>query len=295
VLDILQRRMIFYLFVGATTIFLGLEAYLIWSTIERGLTVGKGVGGVVSSGGLYGCFVFFKKLLEANFLGKEILPMSRLHRLSLEKNEILRRSGQNIYDTRKSLVTTTLKFAEETLRGWIPGSHLELCVFVDVENPLLFGYFDSNGNTMARSMTERSRNPTFYIERGYEVTKLLSSPTSQPRVFSDTHDESMEYTFNTPQQRNQIRSTILLCIDLEIPCALVISSNEKNALPQSDEKLISFIRYVGDTVFYHLFAGGFIHSIRAIKPELFSPAGSLAIQDQPTDRKAVGNLTRDSE
>jgi hypothetical protein len=267
----LQRWIVFIVFCIATLVFLSLEAYLIWSVIDNGLTVGKGIGTLLNAGGLAGCGVLFHKLIEMNFLNREILPMARLRGLASGRNVIIRRNNQDIYGIRRELVTNVLRFAEETLRGWIPGSHLELCVFVDAEQPILFGYYDSNGDTTARSMSERARNPNFYTESGYEVTKLLRNPTSQPRILADTHDSKTGYVFTTSQQRTQLRSTLLLCLDLETPCALVISSNKENSLTDSDEKLISFIRYVGEMVRFDLFNQGFLCSIRTERPDLFVP------------------------
>ena len=153
----------------------------------------------------------------------------------------------------------------------MPGSHFELCVFVDAEQPLLFSYFDSNHDSTARSMAERERGPIYYLERGYEVTKLLSSPTSHPRVLKDTHEASTQYVFTTAEQRKQLRSTFLLCLDITTPCALVVSSNEKNAFPETDPQIMSFLRFMGEAIRYDLFERGFIDRIRQMKPKLFLP------------------------
>ncbi|MER9191604.1 hypothetical protein [Mesorhizobium australicum] len=57
-------------------------------------------------------------------------------------------------------------------------------------------------------MSLREQNAKFYIEKGYEVTKVLSNPTSQPRVVGDTHDTKASYSFTTDEQRKQIRSSV---------------------------------------------------------------------------------------
>jgi hypothetical protein len=273
-LSILHRNILFVLFCFALVTVILLEVYIVWAMFEYGFSVGKGVIAALSSGVLAGCGVVFLKLLEANFLKREILPMSRLHRQATERNSIVehaQRGAQDKYETRRLLVTNTLRFAEETLRGWVSGSHFELCVFVDTEQPLLFGYFDSNHDSTARSMSERERNPAFYVEKGYEVTKLLRAPTSHPRVLKDTHDEGVGYVFTTPEQRKQLRSTFLLCLDIATPCALVVSSNEKHAFSETDSQILSFLRFVGEMVRYDLFEDGFIYRIRRTKPELFLP------------------------
>jgi hypothetical protein len=147
---------------------------------------------------------------------------------------------------------------------------------VDPEEPLLFAYFDSNHSTTARNMRERERNPRFYIQKEYEVTRLLQAPTSHPRIINDTYDARMNYVFTSENQRKQIRSSILICLDLAKPFALVVSSNEPNAFPETDPEImsdpvISFIRYIGESVRYDLIEEGFVHRIRDFKPSLFSP------------------------
>jgi hypothetical protein len=198
--------------------------------------------------------------------------MGRLHRLATDRSGIIedgRRSNRDVFETRKALVTSTLRFVEETLQGWVPGSHFELCVFVDAKEPLLFSYFDSNHDTVARSMSLREQNPIFYLEKGYEVTKVLSNPTSQPRVIGDTHDTKANYSFTTDEQRKQIRSSVLLSLDLGRPFALVVSSNVKGAFKESDAKLMSFVRYAGELIRSDLLDDGFVDEIRAMKPALF--------------------------
>lgn len=61
----------------------------------------------------------------------------------------------------RALLTSTLRFAKETLQGCVPDLHFELCVFVDAEQRLLFRYFDAKHHSTARSMGERERSPTY--------------------------------------------------------------------------------------------------------------------------------------
>jgi hypothetical protein len=121
-LNALQRWIIFGLFCLATIILIGTETYLAWAMIEKGFTAGKGVAAVLSSGLLAGCGIVFRKLLEANFLKQEVLPMSRLHRLTSERSSLIenaRNTNQTIYETRRSFIVNTLRFAEETMRSWV--------------------------------------------------------------------------------------------------------------------------------------------------------------------------------
>ncbi|ARP63415.1 hypothetical protein A9K65_008525 [Mesorhizobium sp. WSM1497] len=268
----IQRWIIFGVFCLATVGFMSLEASLIWAMIDKGFSGGSTVAAVMNTTVLGGIGFLFKKLVEDTFVKPELLPMGRLHRLATDRSGIIedgRRSNREVFETRKALVTGTLRFVEETLQGWVPGSHFELCVFVDAKEPLLFSYFDSNHDTVARSMSLREQNAKFYIEKGYEVTKVLSNPTSQPRVVGDTHDIKASYSFTTDEQRKQIRSSVLLSLDLGRPFALVVSSNVKGAFKESDAKLMSFVRYAGELIRSDLLDDGFVDEIRAMKPELF--------------------------
>jgi hypothetical protein len=279
-LNTTERRVVFVLFCLFTVGCAVFEGYLVRAVVENGFTGAKSLGVVLAGGVLVGCGSLFLRLVSKTFLRGSITS-DRLHRSSSERFRIIedaRRSGQDEYQTRMQLVTNTLKFAEECLRGWVPGSHFEFCVFVDQQQPYLFAYFDSNHDVNARSMKDREQNPYWYVEKGYEVTKLLKAPTSHPRVLQDTSDAKLKYVFTSGQQRKQLRSSILLCLDVATPCALVISSNEKKAFPESDPEVLSFVKYIGSLVRYDLFEGDFIREVRACKPALFDETNASDLQ-----------------
>ncbi|MER9191603.1 hypothetical protein [Mesorhizobium australicum] len=128
----IQRWIIFGVFCLATVGFMSLEASLIWAMIDKGSSGGSTVAAVMNTTVLGGIGFLFKKLVEDTFVKPELLPMGRLHRLAMDRSGIIedgRRSNREVFETRKALVTGTLRFVEETLQGWVPGSHLELCVF----------------------------------------------------------------------------------------------------------------------------------------------------------------------
>lgn len=265
------------MFCITTVVCLGLEAKLVWSMIDKGFSGGSTVAAVMNTLVLGGVGLLFKRLVEDTFVKPELLPMSRLRQFATERSGILesaRKSNQDEFDVRKALVTNTLQFVESTLRGWVPGEHFELCVFVDAQEPLLFSYFDSNHDTVARSMVHRESNSKFYIENDYEVTKVLENPTSQPRIIGDTHDTKSGYKFTTDQQRHQIRSSVLLSLDLGRPLAFVLSSDAKGAFKAPDSKLFPFIRYAGELIRSDLLDDGFVDRICSSKSELF-PARAL--------------------
>lgn len=267
-----QRWIIFALFCLATITCLGIEVVLVWSMINKDFSAGSTVATVMSTLLLGGIGVLFKKIVENTFVKPEMLPMDRLHQLATERSSILENSrinNQDEFQTKRLLITKTLQFTERTLNGWIPGTHFEFCVFIDDENPFLFSYFDSNHDTVARSMALREKNPRFYIDQSYEVTKTLASPTSQPRIINDTLNEKYGYTFTSKEQRNQIKSTVLLNLDLSRPIALVLSSDTKGAFEVDDPKLMPFIRYVGELIRSDLIDNGFVDNVRSSKPNLF--------------------------
>jgi hypothetical protein len=272
-LNTAQRSIVFYLFCIFTIVCVGLEVYLVYSLVQREITSIKTITTFLNTTVLVLISRKFGEMISRTFLQSSIMPPDRLHRFASERCSIAEnaiRSHQDIYLARQNLVTNTLKFSEESLRGWVPGSHFELCVFVDQKEPLLFAYFDSNHDTTARSMSERERNPRFYVEKGYEVTRLLQTPTSYPRVLKDTHDAKANYVFTSNDQRKQLGSTILICFDVTTPCALVVTSNERNAFPEADPEVMSFIKYIGDSVRYDLIEGNFVHRIRSLRPALFA-------------------------
>lgn len=270
-----QRWIVFGLFCLFTTACVCLEIYLVYSLVQKEFSGFKLITAFLNGSVLYLFGRGFWEMISRNFLKSSITPPDRLHRFASERCSIVenaRRSSQDVYLTRRNLIENTLKLSEECLRGWLPGSHFELCVFVDQEQPLLFAYFDSNREATARSMKDRELNSYWYVEKNYEVTRLLRTPTSYPRVLKDTADAKANYVFTSNEQRKQVRSSVLICLDVTTPCALVVSSNEKNAFPETDPEVMSFIKYIGASVRYDLIEGDFVREIRILKPDLFDAA-----------------------
>lgn len=272
-LNRIERHIFFAILCVITVGAFTLEGFLIYSFVDKEPGIAQALFAVVNTGILYAVARQFIEISRKTFLQRSPTSVDRLQQFASERCGVLKaeqRASRDPYLGRQLLVTNTLKFAEQCVRGWLRGSHFELCVFVDAEQPLLFSYFDSNHDVIARSMGDRERNPLFYVQKGYEVTKLLQNPTSQPRILQDTYDEKARYAFTSEQQRKQLRSSALLCLDLENPCALVISSNEKNAFSEADAEVMSFIRLVGELVSFDLLEGRFIYEIRKMKPNLFA-------------------------
>jgi hypothetical protein len=260
-----ERRILFAIF--CVIVLAG--AYLEYELSRQGFSLINAIWVLAVGGVLAGSSKLFLKIISKAFLNLGLTP-SRLQKFSAERARIATdagHSGEDEYQIRGRLIQNTLKFSEECLKGWVSGSHFELCVFVDQEMPLLFAYFDSNQTVASRSMKERERNPRFYIENRYEVTRLLQAPTSQPHILKDT--TRTPYAFTSNFQREQLRSTILMCPDVKSPCALVVTSNQKGAFRENDTEVVSFIRYVAETVYFDLIENDFLSRIRNLRPNLF--------------------------
>jgi hypothetical protein len=270
-LNTTQRWVIFILFCLFTVACVGIECYFIYSMVANGFSNAKAVTAVLNGSILYGFGKIFLKMVSSTFLTRRLTP-ERLHQFASERCLVMEnayRSNLDEYTRRKNLVNHTLQFCENLLKGWIRGTHLEFCVFVDQDQPVLFGYFDSNHDTTARSMNAREHNPGYYVDNGYEVVKVLKNPSSQPKLIEDTQNRGSHYAFTSNQQRSQIRSSMLLCIDVTTPCVLVISSNEIKAFTVGDPEVVSIIRFVGEIIKFDLFENGFISRLRELKPQLF--------------------------
>lgn len=270
-----ERTTVFVIFCALAVACAGIEFYLLYSMIDKGFTGGKAVAGIVNLSIMGVAGKIFLKIASKNFLDPDsIISFSKLHSLVSARVRILPQDGQGTVDEyaiRQRLVTEVLRFAVESLKDWLPGTHFELCIFVDGEQPLLFAYFDSNQESTARSMRYREENPLWYLEKDYEVTKLLRQPSSHPKIIQNTEDKRKQYMFASIHQRKQVKSTMLWCFDLDFPCAIVVTSNVKNAFRESDPEVVSFIKFIGSMARFDLFDKGFIRRIHELKPNLFPP------------------------
>jgi len=120
-------------------------------------------------------------------------------------------------------------------------------------------------------MSDRELNPYWYIEKNYEVTKLLTKPSSHPHIIQDTAAKKTQYAFVSAEQRKQLKSTMLWCLDVGTPCAIVVSSDAKNAFGESDPEVTSFVKFIGTMAHFDLFDRNFIHRVRTLRPDLFPP------------------------
>lgn len=268
-----ERSITFYLMCAAVVAVFAVQLVLVYVVLFTEFTNVKLALSAIESGALGAVGWQFVRIVRENFTGRATMPFEKLHglmsrRCEIAENSIL--SSTDPYTHRKNLVTNTLEFAEGLLRERLPGAHFELCVFVDDKQPLLFAYYDSNRATAARSMSRRRREPNYYVDAGYEVVKLLRQPTSRPRIIEDTTAPASKYEFTSPEQKKQIRSTLLLCIDVSKPCALVVSCDRVNAFTEKDAELHAEVKFLSSLIRYDLVEGGFFGKIRHYMSEFFN-------------------------
>ena len=234
----------------------------IWSTL---FSFALGIAGMGS------ILFLFKGMIRDNFMKPSTLSSESIREYVAQRNIILDQHKLNAdqYDTCRQLVQNTLAFAEKALRGWIPGRHFELCVFVDKDNPLLFAYFDSQQRTVSRSFSKRAGNPNYYSEKEYEIVRLLQDHSSRVVVINDTLN-SKQYHFATEAQKTQIKSTLLQCIDVSVPCGIVITSDIPKAFDEKNATFMSFFHSIAGLVRYDLFERDVAHHVREFRPDLFS-------------------------
>lgn len=272
-LDSWQRSVVFYLVCAFAVAGVAVEIAVILKIVFDGaaITQSEAIISAVAGSVAVAFGWVLRDMAVKSFLTLAKVPVERLHRYGAERAVIHTKENpvEDQYVFRQVLVSTTLKFAEECLRGWIPGTHLELCVFVDRTQPILFAYFDSKHATKSRSMAEREQKPFLYVDKGYEVAKLLNAPTSMAHIIDDTQASDVAYFFASTNQKRQLRSSILLCVDVETPCALVISSDAKEAFSRSDTELHSFLNFVAAQVRCDVLENDFISDVRKLRPNLF--------------------------
>lgn len=137
----------------------------------------------------------------------------------------------------RQLITQYLVLLEGLLQANLGRHHYELSLFCDSEEPEIIAYFDSNGNTTPRSHSKRQENPKYYVDMKYEVVELLKNPSTETQFIENTLADTEDYSFTSEDQKGKVRSTLLHCIDVRIPAAIVITCNKEKVLgPDGDFK-----------------------------------------------------------
>lgn len=267
-----QYWIVFIIVCVAAIIAFTVEAFLIVNWQQDFSTL-KAVMAIFSAGVLVQATRIFYAVAIKTLFPARPLPTDRLRQYIANRNAMTEQRPSDDaaeFRLKQRLVIETLKFAEERFRENFKGTHFELCVFVDREQPFMFGYYDSDPRDVARSMPARLEDPLYYVRKGYAVVQVLKEGTSQLKILEDTNAKKAGYIYTSESQGKQIRSTALLCLDPISPCALVVTSNKAKAFSDKNSELVEFIKLLGALVKADLFEDGFINRIRNIKPELFT-------------------------
>ena len=138
--------MLFALFCLFAILVAVLEVWLTVMLVRGGMTEIGLVVSILSGTVLLGVGSLFVRLIRMTFIESPVISPSVLASFDSDRNRIvdgLEAPRLHAYDGRRHLVTSTLRFAESRMRGWLTGTHFELSVFLDPNEPLLFAYYDS--------------------------------------------------------------------------------------------------------------------------------------------------------
>jgi predicted nucleotide-binding protein len=164
------------------------------------------------------------------------------------------------------LVRETLRTAESTLRQLSGAKHIELSVWAEPARPAILAYYDTAGNNRPRTDHSRRTSATYYRDQGYDVIELLDSPANEP-IFKERLSAE-NYSFLSEDQKKQIKSTFLHCIDPDARLALVATADKARAFAKSTvpRDLIYAIGHAvrADLSFRQLECSGW-----ALKPRVF--------------------------
>jgi calcineurin-like phosphoesterase family protein len=146
-------------------------------------------------------------------------------------------------ETLGALVRHVLFLTERALRASLGPHHYQLSVFVDAHAPRVLAYYDSACGAKPRSSNERAADPGYYSRHGYEVARLLASPTAKIRFIPDTRKAAVRFVNH--EQHDKIASAALYCFDQVRPAALVLTADKRNALRARDRFVAELVQTAG--------------------------------------------------
>jgi hypothetical protein len=121
-LNTVERWIVFAILCMITVGAVVFEGFLLYSLIDKEPSWAQALMTIAATGLLYTVARLFIKISHRTFVHRSVLPVAQSHRFASERCGIVenaKRTGQDPYLTRRHLVTNTLKFAEECLRGWL--------------------------------------------------------------------------------------------------------------------------------------------------------------------------------
>jgi len=260
---------IFIVFIGVVVVLTATEAYLIIKVAEGNTSWISGATSLITLLFISAAGKVFLDISRRRFLEGDRLPISSLKELAAEKARVSSNSNQADIAKRVEMIRSILNFLRSRISDWASGTHFEICVFSDKEFPTMVAYTDSALQSRNRSITNREGNPHYYRNERYEAVKLLDNPQSQFYYVNDTRAATFGYKFVREEQRQQIRSSLLVCTDTDCPLVLVVSSNAENAFDLKEMDFDSLIRFVVEMIHEQTSDGKFLEIYRAARPDLF--------------------------
>jgi len=245
-----ERTLSFILFLILTFASAFLEFFLIYKIIDSGdISTFKAITSIVNLGALIFFIRAFAKLVNKTFIEKDFIceeDLKKFFRNRLDRiNGLSDITPENKAIVFNNLLNDILRMTEEVLRNWLGDYQYELSVFADSEQPDIIAYYETGGQDIPRSKTERQTNPYFYKTSGYKVIELLENPTHEVLIISKTNDPQVNYKFLNQKQRERIKSTLLYSFCFETPMALVVVCDAPGAIDKKDRRLINFVNAVG--------------------------------------------------
>lgn len=200
---------------------------------------------------LNGAFVFAatKMLIDAwraQFISRtEVLDLRGLsdcHSGRLQLVSVHEASNpQPVQEINRQLITQYLKLLERLLNANLGSHHYELSLFCGANEPEIVAYYDSNSNTTPRSHTHRKANKLYYIENKYQVVEILKKPSTRTHYIKDTQSDAEDYSFTSDAQKGKVRSTLIHCVDIKWPAAIVITCDKEKVLANEREFRTAFL------------------------------------------------------
>lgn len=197
---------------------------------------------------------------RSQFITKPTSALSHCHSGRLQEIKNNTNEQDRIIDLDSRLITHYLALLESILTDKLGKHHYELSIFTNPVTPEIVAYYDSNYNTSPRSKKARIDDKDFYVKNKYEVVEILRYPSSQTHYIPNTHAIDEEYTFSSTEQKEKVRSTILHCIDIDWPAAIVITCNKEKVLGNDDQFKETFLS-IYKAIAADIYLGSLIHRI----------------------------------
>ena len=222
------------------------ELWLFILIIKSGqIDLFKGVITLLNGGFVFGTTKMLIQAWKSEFIKGGVLDLKDFSQCHV--NRLQEVKSKNIIkpfiikDLDSKLITHYLTFLERILKKNLGEYHYEFSLFCNAEFPEIIAYYDSNLNTSPRSKEKRIKDKEYYIKEKYEVVELLRNPSSIPHYIANTQVKAEDYSFSSEEQKKNVRSTLIHCIDFNWPAALVITCDKERVLGIDDHFKEAFL------------------------------------------------------